>query len=300
MEMVSLSGSASMLRARLVAGEQLLVPGAANALTARVIEDAGFPAVYVTGAGIANTYLGSPDIGLVTLSELRDHVEVIGQSVALPLIVDADTGFGNPVNVARTVRTLERAGAAAIQLEDQVSPKKCGHFAGKAVIPPGEMVQKIRAAVDARADNATIIIARTDARVIEGFDRALERADAYLKAGADVLFVEAPQSAAELREIPLRVPALHVANMVEGGRTPLLPAARLPGFSVVLFANIALQAAVRGMQDVLAELGRTGSLDGVSDRIAPWPERQRLVRKPEFDDLESRYSASATTAEAAT
>jgi 2-methylisocitrate lyase-like PEP mutase family enzyme len=293
-----MAGSAAALRARLASGEKLLVPGAANALTARVIEEAGFPAVYVTGAGIANTYLGSPDIGLVSLSELRDHVEAIAGAVALPLIVDADTGFGNPLNVARTVRTLERAGAAAIQLEDQVSPKKCGHFAGKAVIPAREMVQKIRAAVDARADEATAIIARTDARAIEGLDSALERASAYQDAGADVLFVEAPQSAAELLDIPQRVPGLHIANMVEGGRTPLLPAAQLPGFSIVLFANIALQAAIRGMQGVLAELGRTGSLDGLGDRIAPWPERQRLVRKPEFDDLDARYS-SPITAEAA-
>jgi 2,3-dimethylmalate lyase len=296
--MVHMAGTAVELRARLASGDRLVVPGAANALTARVIEDAGFPAVYVTGAGIANTFLGSPDIGLVSLSELRDHVEAIADAVALPLIADADTGFGNPLNVARTVRTLERAGAAAIQLEDQVSPKKCGHFAGKAVIPLGEMVQKVRAAVDARADEATVIVARTDARAVEGLDRALERAAAYQQAGADVLFVEAPQSVDELRDIPRRVPGLHVANMVEGGRTPLLPAAQLPGFSIVLFANIALQAAIRGMQGVLAELGRTGSLDGVGDRIAPWPERQRLVRKPEFNDLETRYS-SATTAEAA-
>jgi 2-methylisocitrate lyase-like PEP mutase family enzyme len=293
-----MTGLAAVLRAHLASGHQLLVPGAANALTARVIEDAGFPAVYVTGAGIANTYLGSPDIGLVSLQELRDHVEAIAQAVALPLIVDADTGFGNPLNVARTVRTLERAGAAAVQLEDQVSPKKCGHFAGKAVIPLGEMVQKVRAAVDARADASTVIIARTDARAIEGLDGALERAAAYKEAGADVLFVEAPRSVAELREIPRRVPGAHVANMVEGGRTPLLPADQLTGFPIVLFANIALQAAIRGMQDVLAEVGRTGSLDGVGDRIAPWAERQRLVRKPQFDDLESSYS-SVSTVEAA-
>jgi 2-methylisocitrate lyase-like PEP mutase family enzyme len=297
--MMNMAGSAAALRARFASGEQLVVPGAANALTARVIEDAGFPAVYVTGAGIANTFLGSPDIGLVSLSELRDHVEAIAGAVALPLIVDADTGFGNPMNVARAVRTLERAGAAAIQLEDQVSPKKCGHFAGKAVIPAGEMVQKIRAAVDARADEATAIIARTDARAIEGLDSALERAAAYQEAGADVLFVEAPQSVAELRDIPQRVPGLHVANMVEGGRTPLLPAAQLPEFSIVLFANIALQAAIRGMQGVLTEVGRTGSLDGLGDRIAPWLERQHLVRKPEFDDLETRYSSSPITAKAA-
>ena len=210
-------GPAAELRRRLASGRQLLVPGAANALTARIIEDAAFEAVYVTGAGIANTFLGSPDIGLVSLSELRDHVEAIGQAVSLPLIVDADTGFGNPVNVTRTVRTLERAGAAAIQLEDQVNPKKCGHFTGKAVIPLADMVQKIHAAVDARVNDATSIIARTDARAVEGLDRALERAAAYREAGADILFVEAPQSVAELRDVPRRVVAPHIVNIVEGG-----------------------------------------------------------------------------------
>ncbi len=295
---VSGSGSAEALRQRLASGKQLLVPGAANALTARIIEDAAFEAVYVTGAGIANTFLGSPDIGLVSLSELRDHVEAIAQAVSLPLIVDADTGFGNPLNAARTVRTLERAGAAAIQLEDQVSPKKCGHFTGKTVISPADMVQKIHAAVDARVNDATCIIARTDARAVEGLAGALERAAAYREAGADILFVEAPQSVAELRDIPRSVAGPHIANIVEGGRTPLLAAAELPEFAIVLFANIALQAAVHGMQTVLADLGRTGSLTGLADRIAPWPERQRLVRKPLFDDLEFRYS-SVTSAEAA-
>jgi 2-methylisocitrate lyase-like PEP mutase family enzyme len=282
------------LRAHLTAAGPLVVPGAANALAARVIAEAGFDAVYVTGAGIANTYLGAPDIGLVTLSELRDHVEAIADAVPLPLIVDADTGFGNPLNVARTVRTLERAGAAAIQLEDQVSPKKCGHFAGKAVIPADQMVQKIHAAVDARADNALCIVARTDARVIEGLEGALERAERYREAGADILFVEAPQSEEELRLIPLRVPGLHVANMVEGGLTPLLAAAELGEFGIVLFANIALQAAMRGMQTVLAQVRRSGSIDGLDGLIVPWLERQQLVRKPTFDELDAKYADTET------
>jgi 2-methylisocitrate lyase-like PEP mutase family enzyme len=282
------------LRAHLTAAGPLVVPGAANALAARVIAEAGFDAVYVTGAGIANTYLGAPDIGLVTLSELRDHVEAIADAVPLPLIVDADTGFGNPLNVARTVRTLERAGAAAIQLEDQVSPKKCGHFAGKAVIPADQMVQKIHAAVDARADNALCIVARTDARVIEGLESALERAERYREAGADILFVEAPQSEEELRLIPLRVPGLHVANMVEGGLTPLLAAAELGEFGIVLFANIALQAAMRGMQTVLAQVRRSGSIDGLDGLIVPWLERQQLVRKPTFDELDAKYADTET------
>jgi len=282
---------ATVLRRLLAEDRLLLVPGAANALAARVIEDVGFEAVYVTGAGIANTFLGAPDIGLVTLTELAQHVDAMAEAVSVPLIVDADTGFGNALNVGRTVRLLERAGAAAIQLEDQASPKRCGHFAGKRLVPAAEMVQKIRAAVDARDDADVCIIARTDARVVEGLDRALERAEAYRAAGADVLFVEAPQSRAELLAIPRRVPGPHVANMVEGGLTPLLPAADLAGFSLVLFANVALQAAVRGMQDVLTELRDSGGIAGVGDRIAPWAERQRLVRKPEYDELEARYAA---------
>jgi 2-methylisocitrate lyase-like PEP mutase family enzyme len=290
-----MGGPAAVLREHLSAGRQLVVPGAANALTARVIQDTGFDGVYVTGAGIANTYLGAPDIGLVTLSELRGHVEAIADAVEVPLIVDADTGFGNPLNVARTVRTLERAGASAIQLEDQVSPKKCGHFTGKRVIPAPEMVQKIHAAVDARSDESVCIVARTDARVIEGFDRAVERIEAYREAGADILFLEAPQTVEELRAVPRRVAGPHIANLVEGGRTPLLSADELPEFGIVLYANIALQAAVKGMQNVLGRLRRDGALTDVGERIAPWAERQRLVRKPAFDDLEARYG----TAEAA-
>jgi 2-methylisocitrate lyase-like PEP mutase family enzyme len=286
---MSVQNPAGTLRDHLSAGRQLIVPGAANALAARVIEECGFDAVYVTGAGIANTFLGSPDIGLVTLSELRDHVEAMADAVRLPLIVDADTGFGNPLNVARTVRVLERAGAAAIQFEDQASPKKCGHFSGKGVIPADDMVQKIHAAVDARADEAVCIIARTDARVIEGMDRALERAEAYRDAGADILFVEAPRTLEELHAIAATVPGRHIANMVEGGLTPLVPASELTDFSIVLFANIALQAAVKGMQSVLADVHRTGSLAGTADRIAPWSERQRLVRKDVFDVLEHKY-----------
>jgi 2-methylisocitrate lyase-like PEP mutase family enzyme len=269
-----------------------VVPGAANALTARIIEETGFEAIYVTGAGIANTFLGAPDIGLVTLSELRQHVEVMADAVTLPLIVDADTGFGNPLNVARTVRTLEKAGAAAIQLEDQVSPKKCGHFTGKRVIPCAEMVQKIHAAVDARVDESVCVIARTDARVVEGFDSAIERAEAYREAGADVLFVEAPQSLDELRSVPRKLPGPHIANMVEGGVTPLRSATELSEFAIVLFANIALQASVRGMQSVLGDVRRTGSIADLGDRIAPWAERQRVVRKPLFDVAEVRYSSS--------
>lgn len=271
----------------------MAVPGAANALAARVIEQCGFEAVYVTGAGIANSYLGAPDIGLTSVTELRDHVEAISDAVSLPLVVDADTGFGNALNVARTVRMLERAGAAAIQLEDQVTPKRCGHFSDKAVIPTAEMVAKIHAAVDARNDDALCIVARTDARAIEGLQAAVERAEAYRQAGADVLFIEAPESVEELLSLPGRVPGAHIANMVEGGRTPLLRVDELQEFSIVLFANVALQAAIHGMKTVLTQVSRTGSFAGVENLISPWAERQGVVRKPEFDRLERRYGTES-------
>ena len=222
-------------------------PGTANALFARVIEELGFEVVYVTGAGIANMHVGAPDIGLTTLTEIANAVAAISDAVALPLVVDADTGFGNAVNVVRTVRVLERAGAAGLQIEDQVFPKKCGHFAGKAVIALDEMVQKVKAAVDARRDGDLQIIARTDARAVEGMDGAIGRAQAYIEAGADVAFVEAPTNLAELARIPREIAAPQVANIVFGGKTPDPGRAELAklGFSLVLYANAALQAAVQ-------------------------------------------------------
>jgi 2-methylisocitrate lyase-like PEP mutase family enzyme len=278
-----------LLKQRLDTGPVLACPGAANALTARLIEEAGFEACYVTGAGIANTYLGAPDLGLVTLSELAGHVGAIRDAVSLPLIVDADTGFGNPIGVQRTVRVLERAGADAIQIEDQAFPKRCGHFAGKQLISAEEMEAKIKAAVDARDD--ALIIARTDARAVEGFDAAVERARRYAAAGADVTFVEAPQTEAELLAVPERLAGIpQVVNLVEGGRTPLLPLSRLGSFRLALFANAALQAAVLGMQRALADLHRTGSLADITSHLVGWGERQRVVRKPEFDVLEQRYA----------
>jgi 2-methylisocitrate lyase-like PEP mutase family enzyme len=278
------------LRRRVARGPLLLCPGAANALAARVIEECGFEACYVTGAGIANTYLGAPDIGLVTLSELAGHVSAIRDAVALPLLVDADTGFGNALGVQRTVRMLERAGADAMQIEDQVHPKRCGHFGGKQVVPVEEMVAKIHAAVDARRD--LLVIARTDARAVEGFDAAVERAARYAEAGADLTFVEAPMSVEELLAVPHRLPGIpQVANLVEGGRTPALPVDRLGEFRVALFANIALQGAIRGMQRALRGLQATGSLSDAAADVAGWDERQRIVRKPAFDALEKRYGS---------
>jgi len=279
------------LRALIARKKAVLLPGAANALAARVIEDLGFEAVYVTGAGVTNTFLGMPDIGLLTVTELADHVAAMRDAVSLPLIVDADTGFGNAVNVGRTVRTLERAGASAIQLEDQDFPKRCGHFSGKSVIPTAEMVQKIRAAADARVDRDFVIVARTDAIAVNGFEDAMARANAFIEAGADMTFVEAPRTPEQIAAIPkLAVPQL--LNIVAGGLTPMLPRAELEtmGYALVLYANAALQAAVAGMQTVLGHLKAEGSLDGVSDKLAGFAERQRLVNKPHFDALEKKYS----------
>lgn len=279
----------------------LILPGAPNALSARVVEEAGFEAVYVSGAGVTNTYLGMPDLGLLTMTELVSHVATMADAVAIPLVVDADTGFGNALNVQRTVRQLERAGAAAIQIEDQASPKKCGHFAGKEVIPAAEMAGKIRAAVDARSDEDLVIIARTDSRAILGIGDACERAALYLDAGADMLFVEAPRSIDEMRHLTKQVPGRHIANMVEGGLTPLLTQRQLAdlGFSVALYANSAMRGAVAGMRSVLEHLAKHGDTSAAEDLMISWGDRQSLVRKPEFDELDQRYASEPDSSEPA-
>lgn len=292
---MSAAPTTAWLRARVTGGPLLVLPGVSNALGARVVEDLGYEALYVSGAGIANTFFAVPDIGLVSLDTVAAHVAAIRDAVKVPLVVDADTGFGNAIGVARTVRTLERAGADAVQIEDQVSPKRCGHFEDKSVVTRDEMIQKIHAAVDAR-DNEILVIARTDARAVEGLESAVDRAAAYAEAGADVVFIEAPQSVQELLSIPRRLPVPHVVNLVEGGKTPLLGIDELGEFSLALFANLTLQAAVYGMQRVLEELRRTGRItDGVRDQIAPWAERQRLVRKSDFDEMDERYGSESAS-----
>jgi 2-methylisocitrate lyase-like PEP mutase family enzyme len=273
-------------------GAALLLPGVSNALAARVVADQGFAAAYVTGAGIANTFFGVPDIGLVTVTELAEHVAAIREAFPGPLVVDADTGFGNALNMVRTVTLLERAGADALQIEDQVFPKRCGHFAGKEVIPAAEMVEKIKAAVDTRRDRDLLIIARTDAIAPEGFEAALARAAAYREAGADVTFVEAPTSMEQIADIPRRLPWPQLLNIVIGGRTPELPNEKVKelGYAGVIYANVALQAAVLGMQAALGELHRKGSMGDATKLVADFSERQRLVQKDEFDALERKYA----------
>jgi 2-methylisocitrate lyase-like PEP mutase family enzyme len=279
------------LRTMLSPGAALLLPGVANALAARIVADQGFTAAYVTGAGIANTFLGVPDIGLVTVTELAEHVAAIRAAFPGPLVVDADTGFGNPLNMVRTVELLERAGADALQIEDQVFPKRCGHFSGKEVIPAAEMVAKVKAAVDTRRDRDLLIIARTDAIAPEGFEAAIERAAAYHDAGADVTFVEAPTTMEQITDIPRRLPWPQLANIVLGGRTPELPNEKLKelGYAGVIYANVALQAAVKGMQEALGELRRKGHMGEAIGMVADFAERQRLVHKDDYDALERKY-----------
>ena len=279
------------LKTLLAERRALTLPGAANAMFARVIEEQGFEACYVTGAGIAIMHLGAPDIGLTTLTEIANVLAPIADAVNLPLLVDADTGFGNGLNMARTVRVLERAGAAGLQIEDQVFPKRCGHFAGKDVISCAEMVSKIKAAVDARRDGDLQIVARTDARAVEGFNAAMDRAHAFIEAGADVLFVEAPVSLEEMERIARDLPVPQIANIVFGGKTPDPGRERLKemGFAGVLYANALLQAALRTSYEVLESLRDTGSLDAVAHRLASFEERQRSVAKPHWDALEAKY-----------
>ena len=271
----------TLLRQKVEAKRGLLVPGAANALAARVIEELGFEAVYLSGAGLTNTFYGIPDLGFVHLGDLAQHTAALRDAVKLPIIVDADTGFGNALNVQHTVRTLERAG-----------PKKCGHFEGKAVIAQGEMLGKVKAAVDARVHADFLVIARTDAAAVEGIDAAIARAAAYAEAGADITFVEAPESLEALRRIPRELACPQVVNVVIGGKTPTLDAAEFGamGFGLVLYANAALQGAVRGMTLALQGLRERGRLDEASGLVATFAERQALVRKKEFDELDARYA----------
>jgi 2-methylisocitrate lyase-like PEP mutase family enzyme len=270
----------------------ILVPGAPNALTARAITGLGFEAIYVTGAGVTNMSLGLPHLSFVDLTQIVQHTMAIRNVTDLPLVVDADTGFGNAVNVAHTIRMLERAGASAVQIEDQKMPKRCGHFAGKELVAPREMAAKVKAAVDARRSDEFLIIARTDARATEGFQAALDRAALYVEAGADLIFIEAPESEEEVRRIPASLPVPQLVNLVVGGRTPIFGHAELAeiGFAMVLYANVALQGAILGMQNALGTLIRHGRIDEDGAIVASFAERQRLVRKDHYDELERRYA----------
>jgi len=278
----------------LIDGDELLiVPGAYDALSARLVADAGFPVVYATGAGIANAQLGLADVGLLTMTEMLEQSRRIVNAVAVPVIADIDTGYGNAVNLYRTVQEFVRAGVAGVQIEDQVIPKKCGHFSGKEIVSFEESVAKIKAAVDARGDSNLVIIARTDAIAVEGFAEAMRRARAFHEAGADVLFVEAPRTREELVEIGRSLPGAKVANIVEGGKTPIIGAEglRTLGFKIVLYANLALRSSVHAIQTNLAHLRKFGDSAGILDRMITMEERGRLTQKEWLDALEKRFGA---------
>jgi 2-methylisocitrate lyase-like PEP mutase family enzyme len=270
----------------------VVAPGVYDALTAHLAEAAGFSTLYVSGAAIAYTRLGRPDIGLVSMSEVADTITLIRDRVDARLVVDADTGYGNALNVARTMRAFERAGANAIQLEDQDFPKRCGHLDGKALISAPEMVGKIKAALDARASRDTLVIARTDAVAVEGFERAIERALLYRDAGADMLFVEAPKARAELARI---APALErvplMANMVEGGKTPPLPASELEalGFALVIFPGGVVRALVPLVRDYYASLAANGTSEPFRNRMLDFDGLNDVIGTPEMLALGKRY-----------
>ena len=283
------------LRQRLARRPILLAPGVYDALTASLATDAGAEAIYLSGAAIAYTRLGRPDIGLVSLTEVVDTIALIRDRVATPLIVDADNGYGNALNVQRTVRLFERAGASALQIEDQSYPKRCGHLADKQLIPAAEMAGKIQAAVDARADRETLVIARTDAIAVEGFQPAIDRAGLYTEAGADVLFVEAPGSEAELSSVTTalggRLPLM--ANMVEGGKTPPLPASELEalGFALVIFPGGIVRALARMASDYYAALAAHGTTEPLHARMLDFTSLNELIGTPDMLALGKRYEA---------
>jgi 2-methylisocitrate lyase-like PEP mutase family enzyme len=278
----------------------LLAPGVYDAFSALMVERAGFEAAYVSGASLAYTQLGRPDLGLMSAKEIADTVARMAERVALPLIVDADTGFGNALNVIRTVKTFEAAGAAAIQLEDQSLPKRCGHLSGKTLVSREEMTGKVKAAVDARASDGTLIIARTDAIAVEGFEPALERAEAYLAAGADVLFIEAPQDLDQMSQIANRfegrVPLL--ANMVEGGRTPLRTAADLgqAGFQLVITPGAFVRALAFMAEEFLTTLKTDGATANYRNRMLDFGQLNALLGIDEMKADGDRYDAEGKEA----
>lgn len=284
----------SLLRKLLKEEEVILAPGCFNALSARLIEQAGFKAIYVSGAAVAGNFLGYPDIGLTTMSEVLENARNIARATSLPVVCDADTGFGNAINMMRTVREFESAGLAGIQIEDQVMPKKCGHTEGKLLISKAEMVQKVKAAVDVRQDPDFVLVVRTDAIAVNGLDDALDRALAYQEAGADVVFVEAPRTLEEMRRICRTIKAPLLANMVEGGgKTPILPLQELKemGYKMVIYPVSTHMAAIKAMQEVLAVLKQDGTTARCASKMVPFQEMFEVVGRSKFVALEKKYAS---------
>ncbi|MFN0074028.1 MAG: oxaloacetate decarboxylase [Chloroflexota bacterium] len=278
----------------LLAGDRIvLAPGAYDALLARLIEQAGFSAIYMTGSGVSNTLIGQPDLGLVTMKEMADKVASLAEVVSIPIIADADTGYGNALNVQRTVRAYERAGVSAIQLEDQTFPKRCGHLDGKDVISASEMLDKLHAAVDARTDPDLVIVARTDSRAIHGIEDAIERGQRYAEAGADLIFVEAPRTVEEMRQITAAIDQPCLANLVEGGKTPILPAAELEqiGYRVAIYANALTRVIARAASDALQVLKRDGTTAALAERMEDLMSLNAIVGLPAMLATAERYSS---------
>ncbi len=289
------TGGPARLRELLSSGETIVAPGAFDPLAARLVEEAGFAAVYMTGFGTSAALLGRPDVGLLTMTEMADNAGRIAASVDIPVIADADTGYGNPLNVIRTVGAFESAGVAGIHIEDQVAPKKCGHMEGKQVIAPQEMAQKVRAAAEARADPDFVIIARTDARAVEGLQAAIDRVGLYRDAGADVLFIEAVFTDAEAAEVTACFPGVPLLfNWAEGGKTPPISLARLRelGYRIVIFPIGTLLAATAAMRGILQEIATAGTPAAVLSELPSFGEFTDFIGLPQVRDVERRYAAS--------
>ncbi len=286
--------SAKELRQLLSQPEILVAPGAVDALTARLVEDSGFRAVYASGAGIANAQFALPDMGLITMTEMIEPIRRMVGAVNLPLIADADTGYGNAANVTRTVRVYEEAGVAAIQLEDQITPKRSGHFPGKKVIPAWEMEQKIHAALRARKE--MLVIARTDSLATHGMEEAIRRANRYADAGADLIFVEAPTQKEQIAQLPQKIHAPLLFNITEGAKTPPISHDELQemGYRIVIYPNLAMRVAARAVQSAFSVLLKTRSSELLLASMLEWNERQRLVRLPEWEALETELSRMET------
>ena len=275
----------------------LVAPGCFDGLSARLVEEAGFESAYLSGGAVARS-MGIPDIGLVTMSETIERAVQVVSVVKLPVIADADTGYGNAVNLVRTVREFERAGVAAIHIEDQITPKRCGHLDGKEVIPLGEMTQKLQAALAARSDPDFCIIARTDARGVNGFDDAIMRGQAFAKLGVDAIFVEAPQSEEELAEIPRRLPGIPLlVNVFKGGKTPMLPMERLQamGYRIAIYPSETQRAAIHAIRTALSTLKREGTTESIDAALTTFKERDRVVGLDDWQKIERDYLAVDTS-----
>lgn len=271
-----------------------IVPGAFECIGMRIIQSEGFEAAYVTGGGISASRIGKPDVGLTTMSEIVGTVRNMAQTVDIPLIVDADTGYGNPLNVMRTVRELEQAGAAAVQIEDQIFPKRCGHFDGKQVIPEEDMVQKVRAACEARSDPDLVVVARTDAIAVTGFDDALQRAHAYAEAGADLLFIEAPRTVEQIRQIGADFETPLLFNLAASGKTPSIEASEMGalGFKLACFAGIGIWAVAQTLQKQYRLLKETGDIESFRDMMMPFNDFWDLMGMAEVKELEAKYAVA--------